>query len=806
MKTQSTLPVLSRSMTCLVSAFLLLLPGLGVAQAIFDFSQSSTNCSESDVCIVLRVVRSGATGTPASVDYCTQDGTACSGVRYTACAGTLQFAAGQTSREVMVPILNDGYAQNKQAFRVLLSNPSVGAMLGTQTNATVSITDNDLGVQFINPSVEVSEGAGVLRLLILRIGDGGNPLTVDLSSTDITAKAGVDYVAISNQVTFAPAELLRVVTVPILNNAVNQGTRSFRVSLTNAVGTSLGRLPSTTVNIVEDDAGFRFESARASVGEDVGAALIHVLRGTDDASTAAGVDFYTLDQAAASGSDYVGVTNTLTFAPGETQKTVAVRILNDGDKESSQSFQIRLANPSAGMALGSPSAAAITIIDNDPQVGFEQTSHMSPWGANEIALTIVRGNDVHLAPFTVNYATSDMSARAGIDYQAASGTLQFDANATVKTLRIPILVNRPAGAAKSFRVTLTNPNNGAVLGAAWATVNIQGTFFTIGPRFDPQLTLRQDSGFNLLKWLGNGQLQRADQLDGPWVALASVQSPQPISASLPGSFYRIKNPRPVRVYVPDAYNRQNPMPLVIALHGYTSNGADIDNYFSLTSFAASKGFLYCYPEGVPIRSGAKDWNCWFDDPVIASAYSNPWSDDVGFIRGIIEAVGEQFNLDRKRVYLVGHSQGGGMSHYAALHCSDLIAGIVSLAGDPATFYPPPSHPVNILHIHGTADETVPYVDTLYTTAPFPPLMPGALHIGQIWADFNGATGRVTEPAPSLDLDTTLVGPDTVITRWANAPPGGAVEVWSILRGSHGPSLSTDFTPKILDWLFAHPKP
>ena len=86
-----------------------------------------------------------------------------------------------------------------------------------------------------------------------------------------------------------------------------------------------------------------------------------------------------------------------------------------------------------------------------------------------------------------------------------------------------------------------------------------------------------------------------------------------------------------------------------------------------------------------------------------------------------------------------------------------------------------------------------------------PPFPGAGDI-QTWAGYNGASDPVTDPAPSLDLTTDVAGLDTVITRYTNFPPGGAVELWTINGGSHIPTLSSQFSPRVIDWLLAHPKP
>ena len=161
-----------------------------------------------------------------------------------------------------------------------------------------------------------------------------------------------------------------------------------------------------------------------------------------------------------------------------------------------------------------------------------------------------------------------------------------------------------------------------------------------------------------------------------------------------------------------------------------------------------------------------------------------------------------------------------MVYRMACQSADLIAGIASLAG--ATFLDPsrcaPSEPVNILEIHATADDVVPYAGGAFTTTGQAsqavgnmPAFPGALQTVQYWAGYNGARDPVTDPGPSMDLDLDVPGLDTVITRYTKYPPGGAVELWTINGGTHFPTFNSDgssseFAPRVIDWLLAHPKP
>jgi poly(3-hydroxybutyrate) depolymerase len=154
-----------------------------------------------------------------------------------------------------------------------------------------------------------------------------------------------------------------------------------------------------------------------------------------------------------------------------------------------------------------------------------------------------------------------------------------------------------------------------------------------------------------------------------------------------------------------------------------------------------------------------------------------------------------------------------MTYGVACRSADLIAGLAGLAGN--TFLDPsrcqPSEPVNILCICGTADELDNYYGGTDRSHSNLPPFPGVFRNIQIWAGYNGAHDLATDPAPSMDLDLDVPGLDTVVTRYTSYPPGGAVELWSIVNGTHKPNLYSgsslsEFAPRVIDWLLAHPKP
>jgi polyhydroxybutyrate depolymerase len=207
--------------------------------------------------------------------------------------------------------------------------------------------------------------------------------------------------------------------------------------------------------------------------------------------------------------------------------------------------------------------------------------------------------------------------------------------------------------------------------------------------------------------------------------------------------------------------------------------------------------MYIAPDGtLAPGSGRQFWNA---DPACCD-FENQNPDDVGYLGTLVEDVlAEWPEVDRDAVFFVGHSNGGYMSYRMACERADLIAGIVSLAGNAQTNAAgcTPSRHVAVLHLHGTLDATVPYDGG-----------PGLGGIGaerstSQWATKNGCSTTRAARGSARDLDTQVAGAETQPEAYSACPSDGAVELWRMEGSSHIPLFDTRVAPTLLDWLVAH---
>lgn len=315
------------------------------------------------------------TSRPVSLRYRTVDETATAGADYVAASGTLTFGVGQTSRRVAVRVTGDSLDEITEAFTVRLSRAS-GARLVDRV-ARVRIVDNDPA-----PVVRVSDarvgepGPGATRTASVSVrlsAPSGRKVTVGYTTADGTATAGQDYVATSGTLTFAPGQTVKTVAVPVRGDAVDEADRSFRVRLRDPSACTIGR-GTATVTIQDDDPPPTVSIEDRSVAEGAaGSNMTATLAVTLSARSAKTitVGYATADGTATTPADYSATSGTLTFAPGQTEMSVAVTVRGDGDVEGDEAFSVTVSNPSnATLARAS---AIVTIVDDDTAAPTDTT-------------------------------------------------------------------------------------------------------------------------------------------------------------------------------------------------------------------------------------------------------------------------------------------------------------------------------------------------------------------------------------------------------------------------------------------------
>lgn len=155
------------------------------------------------------------------------------------------------------------------------------------------------------------------------------------------------------------------------------------------------------------------------------------------------------------------------------------------------------------------------------------------------------------------------------------------------------------------------------------------------------------------------------------------------------------------LYVPAIYNALHATPLVINMHGYTSNAQQQQYYGNFMPVADTANFLVIHPQGT-YYNGQAFWNAGISPTLV---------NDVQFISNLIDSISAQYNVDPNSVYATGLSNGGFMSQTLACVLNNRIAAIASVSGTQFTQQYSsctPVRPVPVLHIHGTADGVVPY--------------------------------------------------------------------------------------------------
>lgn len=162
-----------------------------------------------------------------------------------------------------------------------------------------------------------------------------------------------------------------------------------------------------------------------------------------------------------------------------------------------------------------------------------------------------------------------------------------------------------------------------------------------------------------------------------------------------------KQKRTYLLHIPPGYDGKKPMPLVVAYHGFSMTADMMPWFTGLTKKADEAGFLLVYPNGTGYLQA---WNAGG----FPGGLSKTKVDDVAFTAKLLDEVATVVNVDVKRVYATGMSNGGMMCHRLAAELSERFAAVAPVAGTLTIDAPAPKRPVPMLYFHGTVDTFVPY--------------------------------------------------------------------------------------------------
>jgi polyhydroxybutyrate depolymerase len=247
--------------------------------------------------------------------------------------------------------------------------------------------------------------------------------------------------------------------------------------------------------------------------------------------------------------------------------------------------------------------------------------------------------------------------------------------------------------------------------------------------------------------------------------------------------------RKFRLYVPNSYTGQA-VPLILNLHGYTSNSTQQQQYSNFMPIADTAKFLMVFPDG-KAPAGNQYWNAGFGGI----------ENDVLFMNDLIDSLDLFYNIDLLSVYSCGMSNGGIMSYYLACNLPNRIAAIASVTGSKLNVWSncAPARPFPVMEIHGTSDATVPYNGN-GTFA----------HIDSVvkkWRVHNNCNvAPITFSVPNI---STTDNSTAVNYKYINGNSGATVELYKVFNGSHSwpgafpviANTNQDFNASVEIWRF-----
>ena len=321
----------------------------------------------------------------------------------------------------------------------------------------VSITEGDTGTAYASVVVSLSEPRP------------RQPVTVSYATQNGTAVSGSDFPTASGKVTFAVGQMSKTIQIPVTGDSVVEIDEYFMVNLHSAKQAKIAD-NQAIVTVVDDDPHVSISDVSAAEGHSGTTPFNFTVSLSHAYDQAVTVNYATEDASAVAGADYQATSGSVTFAPGDTTKTIPVSVIGDRLAESDKYFLVNL-QPGSNANIADSQGIA-TIGDDEPRISISGASAYEGNSGNTPFTFTVSLAAAYDQPVTVNFATQDYTAVAGVDYLPNAGTLTFAVGDTTKTVTVQGIGNTTPEAEKYFYVNLSGASANAqiVSGSAYGSI------------------------------------------------------------------------------------------------------------------------------------------------------------------------------------------------------------------------------------------------------------------------------------------------------------------------------------------------
>lgn len=416
---------------------------------------------------IFTVTLSPLSGQPATVVFTTNNGTATvADLDYVATSGTLTFDPGVTTQQITVMVNGDTKFEPNETVRVALSSP-INATIGG-ANGNVTILNDDLVPTISIGNFSISEGnAGIAGGLfpVTLSNPSSSPITVVFGTSDGTALlADSDYQIANGTLTFSAGSTTQNITLRVTGETKYEANETFDLNLSSPGNATIG-VSTATVTILNDDIAPTLSINDVTVVETDAGTVDAVFTVTMSAINGlpATVEYSTANVNAVAPADYLAVSGTLTFALGETSKTITVAVQSDLLNEANEIFQLNLSNSVNATLLDAQGNGTITNNDGSPSLSIDNVVVNEGNSGTTSAVFTVTLSPVSGQVVRVAYLTANVTAEVGDDdYQAASGTLTFAPGITVQQITVFVNGDTKYEIDETFQINLSNPVNALI--------------------------------------------------------------------------------------------------------------------------------------------------------------------------------------------------------------------------------------------------------------------------------------------------------------------------------------------------------